>query len=126
MPSLKMWAARATASRQNRGDVTDIPRPGSSGALKESAEVPIAISTVHNSGDEAGASGTGLAPVNAGKITQVKVFSATKARDREFLGDAVTAWLAANPDIRVLKTVVSLSSDSAFHCLSIVMFCTRV
>jgi hypothetical protein len=105
--------------------VADIPRSDSPDALKESAEVPIAFSTVHNSVDEAGASGTGLAPVNTGKLNLVKVFSATKARDREFLGDALTAWLAANPDVRVLKTVVSLSSDSAFHCLSIVMFCSR-
>ena len=84
------------------------------------------MSTVHNhNGDEAGVSGTGIAPMNTGNITDVKVFSATKARDREVLGAAVTAWIAANPDLRVLKTVVSLSSDSAFHCLSFVMFCTR-
>ena len=84
------------------------------------------VSTVHNSGDQAGASGTGVAPVSTGKINQVKVFSATKARDREVLGEAVTAWLAANSDVRVLKTVVTLSSDSAFHCMSIVLFCVRV
>ena len=81
--------------------------------------------TVHKSGDEA-ASGTGVALVNVGNMTQVKVFTATKARDREVLGEAVTAWLASNRNVRVLKTVVALSSDSAFHCLSIVLFCTRV
>jgi len=95
-------------------------------ALKENSEVPIAFSTVHNRGDEAGASGTGIAQVNTGNITRVKVFSATKARDRQVLGEAVTAWLADNSDLRVVKTVVALSSDSAFHCMSIVMFCTSV
>jgi len=95
-------------------------------ALKENAEVPIAVSTVYNSSDEAGASGTGVTTVNAGNITRVKVFSTTKMRDREVLGEAVTAWLAGNSDLRVLKTVVTLSSDSAFHCMSIVMFCTHV
>ena len=81
---------------------------------------------MHNIVDEAGASGTGVAPVSTGKISRVKVFSATKARDRELLGEAVTAWIAGNSDLRVLKTVVTLSSDSAFHCLSIVLFCTRI
>jgi hypothetical protein len=52
----------------------------------------------------------------------VKVFTATKATERERLGDEVTAWLQANPDIVVVKTVVRQSSDQQFHCLSIVLF----
>jgi hypothetical protein len=59
-----------------------------------------------------------------GAISSFKVFSATKARDREVLGDRVTAWIAANPAIEVLRTVVSLSSDRGFHCLSLVLVCT--
>ena len=58
-------------------------------------------------------------------ISQVKVFSATKGRDREVLGERVTAWIAANPSLEVVKTVVSLSSDSEFHCLSFVLFCSE-
>ena len=81
---------------------------------------------MHKGVDEEGASGTGVAPLSTGRINRVKVFSATKKRDREVLGEAVTAWLAGNSDVRVLKTVVTLSSDSAFHCLSIVLFCTRI
>jgi hypothetical protein len=50
-----------------------------------------------------------------------KVFAATKAQDREILGDKVTAWLAANPHLEPKKTFVSLSSDSKFHCLSMVL-----
>ena len=75
--------------------------------------------------DEAVASGTGLASLNADKVNVVKVFSATRARDRESLGEAVTAWIASNPDVRVIKTFVALSSDSAFHCLSIVLLGAR-
>jgi hypothetical protein len=59
-----------------------------------------------------------------GAISSFKVFSATKARDREVLGERVTAWIAANPAIEVLRTVVSLSSDRGFHCLSLVLVCT--
>jgi len=57
-------------------------------------------------------------------ISLVKVFSVTKAREREAIGDNVTAWIAANPALRVVKTVVALSSDERFHCFSIVLFCT--
>ena len=57
------------------------------------------------------------------RINLVKVFSATKSRDREKLGDRVSAWLAANPTVEVLRTSVSQSSDAGFHCLSFVLFC---
>jgi hypothetical protein len=80
---------------------------------------------VHSRVDEAAASGIGLASLNADKVNLVKVFSATRARDRESLGEVVTAWIARNPDVRVLKTFVMLSSDSAFHCLSIVLVGAR-
>ena len=32
-----------------------------------------------------------------GELSMVKVFSATKAKDRELLGDRVTAWIAEHP-----------------------------
>ena len=80
---------------------------------------------MHSRVDEAAASGTGLAPVSANKVNVIKVFTATKARDRESLGEAVTAWIAHNPDVRVLKTFVMLSSDSQYHCLSIVLIGER-
>jgi hypothetical protein len=57
-------------------------------------------------------------------IGLVKVFSVTKAREREAIGDHVTAWIAANPAWRVVNTIVALSSDARFHCFSIVLFCT--
>ena len=59
-------------------------------------------------------------------ISVVKVFSVTKARQREEIGETVTAWIAANPGLRVVNTVVALTSDAKFHCFSIILFCTAV
>lgn len=52
----------------------------------------------------------------------VKVFSATKAKEREDLGDQITQWLGDHPEIVVKDTVVQQSSDNEFHCLTIVVF----
>jgi hypothetical protein len=54
-------------------------------------------------------------------LTTVKVFSATKARDRASLGERVTEWLGGHPGFQVLDAVVAQSSDREFHCLSIVL-----
>ena len=51
-----------------------------------------------------------------------KVFSATKAKEREDLGDKVTKWLEDNPNVKLKDTVVRQSSDNEFHCLTIVVF----
>ena len=55
-------------------------------------------------------------------FTGAKVFSATKAKEREELGEHVTAWLRDNPGIVLKDTVVQQSSDNEFHCLTIVIF----
>jgi hypothetical protein len=52
----------------------------------------------------------------------VKVFSATKAREREELGETVTRWIRSNADIEIVDRVVTQSSDDEFHCLSIILF----
>jgi hypothetical protein len=52
----------------------------------------------------------------------VKVFSATKAREREDLGEVITRWLRANPSVRIVDKVVTQSSDREFHCLTITLF----
>ena len=52
----------------------------------------------------------------------VKVFTATKARDREVLGDTITTWIRQNPQARVFDRVVRQSSDAEYHCLTIVLF----
>ncbi|WP_106391215.1 hypothetical protein [Enhygromyxa salina] len=56
----------------------------------------------------------------------VKVFSATKARDRESLGERITEWLDANSQtLEIVDTVVTQSSDREFHCLTITLFYRR-
>ena len=56
------------------------------------------------------------------RFNGVKVFSATKAKEREELGESVTRWLRANSDLQVVERVVTQSSDNEFHCLTIVLF----
>jgi len=51
----------------------------------------------------------------------MKVFSATMLREREALGEVVTAWIAANPQCVVSDMLVRQSSDASFHCLSIIV-----
>ena len=58
----------------------------------------------------------------AKRYTGVKVFSATKAKEREELGEAVTRWVRSNADLEVVDRVVTQSSDNEFHCLTIVLF----
>ena len=52
----------------------------------------------------------------------IKVFSATKAREREHLGEKVTEWLKQNQGIDIVDKVVTQSSDREFHCYTITLF----
>jgi folate-dependent tRNA-U54 methylase TrmFO/GidA len=52
----------------------------------------------------------------------VKVFSATMAQEREHLGEKVTEWLRKHPQMEIVDTVVTQSSDEAFHCIAITVF----
>jgi hypothetical protein len=52
----------------------------------------------------------------------VKVFSATMAKARDALGEQVTAWLSSAPGREVVDTVITQSSDEAFHCIAITIF----
>ena len=62
--------------------------------------------------------------VTEAPINLVRVFTATKMREREALGDQITAWLAANPGAKILRAEVVQSSDAEFHCFSMVLFCS--
>jgi hypothetical protein len=55
-------------------------------------------------------------------FTGVKVFSATKAKERDDLGEQVTRWLRANADLQIVDRTVMQSSDNEFHCLTVVIF----
>jgi hypothetical protein len=52
----------------------------------------------------------------------VKIFSATMSKARDALGEQVTAWLSSAPEREVVDTVVTQSSDEAFHCIAITIF----
>jgi folate-dependent tRNA-U54 methylase TrmFO/GidA len=56
------------------------------------------------------------------QFNAVKVFTATKHRDREMLSEQITDWLRAHPDVTIVDKVVTQSSDSEFHCLTITLF----
>jgi hypothetical protein len=58
----------------------------------------------------------------ARSFSGVKVFSATMFKARDQLGETVTDWINARPEIDVVDMVVSQSSDAAFHCISICLF----
>ena len=52
----------------------------------------------------------------------LKIFSATKAREREFLGETITDWIRTHPDLDVFDKIITPSSDREFHCLAITLF----
>ncbi|MBA3394361.1 MAG: hypothetical protein H0T89_17070 [Deltaproteobacteria bacterium] len=56
------------------------------------------------------------------QLLGLRVFSATLARRRSELGDGITSWIRANPDLELVDKIVLQSSDAEFHCLSIVVF----
>ena len=59
----------------------------------------------------------------ASTLNGVKVFSATKAKEREELGDVITRWLRAHAaTIQIVDKIVTQSSDREFHCLTITFF----
>jgi hypothetical protein len=60
--------------------------------------------------------------VRVANVTGVKVFSATKAKEREGLGEQITEWLRGNPNMEIVDKIVTQSSDSEFHCLTITFF----
>jgi hypothetical protein len=64
-----------------------------------------------------------IPPAMQNPLKLVKVFSVTKARERDELGERVTAWIAANPGLKILRTFIALTSDNKFHCLSMVLVC---
>lgn len=57
----------------------------------------------------------------------VKVFSATKHKERDELGETVTRWLKAEQGrIELVDKIVSQSSDSEYHCVTITLFYNRL
>jgi hypothetical protein len=48
-------------------------------------------------------------------VNLVKVFSATKAWDREELGDRITEWIRPRPGVKIIDTIVQLTSGCNSH-----------
>jgi len=51
-----------------------------------------------------------------------KVFSTTRTREREQLGETVTAWINQHPEHEIIDKKVTQSSDNSYHCLTITLF----
>ena len=60
--------------------------------------------------------------MNHPQFTGMKIFSTTLARDREVMGDTITRWLQENQLLEIVDKIVTQSSDSEFHCLTITLF----
>jgi hypothetical protein len=56
------------------------------------------------------------------RFNGVKIFSATMAQERDRLGERITEWMREHPGLEIVDTVVTQSSDEAFHCLVITLF----
>jgi len=55
-------------------------------------------------------------------VNVVKVFSATKHRERAEMGERITEWLRKHPTAKIIDRTVTQSSDREFHCLTITLF----
>jgi hypothetical protein len=44
------------------------------------------------------------------------------AQNRDTLGERIGEWLGSDPSREVVDTVVTQSSDEAFHCIAITIF----
>jgi hypothetical protein len=63
-------------------------------------------------------------PPKSPSPTGMEIFSATMHKERQLLGEWITRWLEANPQVRLVDKIVTQSSDSQFHCLTIVIVYT--
>lgn len=53
----------------------------------------------------------------------VKVFSATKQKERDELGETITRWLDdKRSTLEIIDREVRQSSDSEYHCVTVVLF----
>ena len=55
-------------------------------------------------------------------LNGVRVFTATRQRERDSLGETATRWLKEQTNVEIVDWVVTQSSDNEYHCLSITLF----
>ncbi len=53
------------------------------------------------------------------RLVEVKVFSATKRKDRDHMDELATEWLQNHQAFDRLTAQVTLSSDLEYHCLTL-------
>ena len=53
------------------------------------------------------------------RLVEVKVFSATKRKDRDHMDELATEWLQNHQTFDRLTAQVTLSSDLEYHCLTL-------
>ena len=41
---------------------------------------------------------------------------------REELGETITRWMRKHPELEITDKIVTQSSDSEFHCLTVTLF----
>lgn len=66
-----------------------------------------------------------MTPEEVQMFSGCEVFSSTMHRDRDAMGPKVTAWLEANPELEIVARDVLQSSDSEYHCVTIVLWYRR-
>jgi hypothetical protein len=117
--------------RESRSDplLFDLTGTRSRGTLRGEENVPsTGEATLRFAGNEvdvarAAAQATNDEGARVLDVTGVKVFSATKAKERELLGEVITDWMRTNQDrVEVVDKIVTQSSDAEFHCLTITLF----
>lgn len=52
----------------------------------------------------------------------VQMFTASKPRDRDQLGETISAWMSRNRHLEIVDWVITQSSDNAFHCVTMSLF----
>ena len=55
-------------------------------------------------------------------LSGAKVFSATKAKEREELGEVITRWIREHANLKIVDKTITQNSDREFHCLTITLF----
>lgn len=63
-----------------------------------------------------------MTPEEVQMFSGCEVFSSTMHRDRDAMGQKITAWLESHPDLEIVARDALQSSDSQYHCVTIVLW----
>ena len=88
------------------GPAAQKPRGSMRGCRGRSFDTPPPVWQPFSGSRDRGLGGVSDERESAMQFTGVKVFSATKAKEREELGETVTRWLRSNADLEIVDRVV--------------------